>query len=323
MKQVLLTILKGEKEKYVSGEELSRQLGVSRTAVWKHIGRLRDEGYRIESLPRLGYRLVSVPDLLLPAEIAEGLVTSALGRKIYHYHKLDSTNRLARELCARGEPEGSLVVAEVQDTGRGRLGRSWSSPAGGIWMTLILRPKLASYQLPLITLTAAVAAVEATLKTTGLKPGIKWPNDLLLSGRKLVGILTEVSAETDRVNHCVLGVGVNANIPPERMPSELQGLATSLLAETGKPVDRAAWVRNFLESMETYYLNAASDQFHVVRMRWKEFSETLGREVTVRLGERSVHGMALDIDESGALQVRTPNGVETMMAGEVTLKPVN
>ena len=288
MKDTLLAVLKENAGTYVSGEELSRKLGVSRTAIWKHIGSLRDQGYGVQSSPRLGYKLVSVPDLLLPAEIREGLHTVLLGKQIHYRAEIDSTNRLAKQLAIDGEPEGSVILAEQQRTGRGRMGREWSSPAGGIWMSVILRPKLAPYQVQAFTLVAAVAAVEATIHTTGVTPGIKWPNDLLLGKKKVAGILTEVSAEMERVNYLVLGVGLNANISGTLFHGQLLGEATSLFAETGISVERTRWVQSFLETLEHYYFLASQDGFARVFDSWRRYSVTLGQWVTVRIADRAV-----------------------------------
>ncbi len=320
MRENLLALLKEQAGGYVSGEALSRQLGVTRTAVWKQVQLLREQGYGIEASPRLGYRLLVLPDLLLPAEIQAGLKTAVLGHKVYHYRETASTNRLARELAGRGEPEGTVVIAESQQSGRGRLARSWFSPPGGIWFSLLLRPRLLPHQAQLLTMAAAVAAVEATAATSGLVPGIKWPNDLLLAGRKLAGILTEVSAEMELLHYLVLGVGVNANIPAELFPAELQAAATSLLAQSGQTVDRAAWLRCFLQYFEEQYLAAQNHEFAGLLAQWRRYSLTLGREVTVCLPGRNVDGTAVDIDEHGALQVRTAAGVETFPAGELRLR---
>jgi BirA family transcriptional regulator, biotin operon repressor / biotin---[acetyl-CoA-carboxylase] ligase len=322
MRRKLLLMLKDSIGVYVSGEELSKKLKVSRTSVWKHIRGLREEGYEIESSPRLGYRLLSAPDLLLPVEIQEGLGTSVLGRKAYHFAELDSTNHKARQLAQGGEPEGTVVLAEVQTGGRGRLGRQWNSPAGGIWLSVILRPKLAPFEVQLLTLVTAVAVVEATWDVCGIRPGIKWPNDLMLQERKMAGILTEVSAEIERVNFLILGIGVNANITSDSFPGPLQKTATSLLEQGGHAVDRVAWVRRFLERMEKYYLQAIAGEFEQVLSRWRTYSVTLGREVSVQVSGRTVLGTALDIDNSGALIVKTGTGTEKFLAGEVTLRPM-
>lgn len=321
MKETILAILKERSSEYMSGEELSGRLQVSRTAVWKHIGGLREEGYEIESSPRLGYRLLSVPDLLLPLEIQDGLGTNIIGKTVYHCHEVDSTNRYMRELARAGEPEGSVVLAETQTAGRGRLGRLWKSPNGGIWMSLLLRPKLPPHQAQLLTLLAAVAAVEATAAVSSVKPGIKWPNDLLVSGKKLAGILTEVSAEIEQVNYIVIGLGVNVNIDRDEFGPELQGVATSLLAQSGQRINRVSWVQAFLRNMDREYVQIQSAGFAEVLTRWRRYSVTLGRDVDVSLAENTVTGMALDIDEQGALLVRTESGVQTFWAGDVSLRP--
>jgi BirA family biotin operon repressor/biotin-[acetyl-CoA-carboxylase] ligase len=320
MRESLLALLKEHAGRYVSGESLSRRLGVTRTAVWKQVQLLREQGYGIEASPRLGYRLLVLPDLLLPAEIQEGLETAALGHKVYHHYETASTNRLARELAGQGAPEGVVVIAESQRSGRGRLARNWFSPPGGIWFSLLLRPRLLPHQAQLLTLAAAVAAVEATAETSGLVAGIKWPNDLLLAGKKLAGILTEVSAEMELLHYLVLGVGVNANIPAAAFPAELQSTATSLLAQSGRMVDRAAWLRNFLQRFEKWYLEAQGQEFAGLLTEWRRYSLTLGSAVTVCLPGRNVDGTAVDIDEHGALQVRTSAGMETFPAGELRLR---
>lgn len=319
MKDTLLAVLKSNRGTYVSGEELSRMFGVTRTTVWKQVGQLRAEGYSVESSPRLGYRLVDTTDLILPAEVLDGLETARLGRRIVYLAETGSTNRLARELAAEGAPEGTLVLAEVQSGGRGRLGREWSSPAGGIWMSLILRPELLPHQLQLLTLTAAVAAGEACELIAGVSPGIKWPNDLLCGGKKLAGILTEGSVEADRLDYLVLGIGVNANITEDDFLPELRDQATSLLLESGRKVDRAAWVRSFLWRLEGYYLNAGEGLTAVLE-EWRLRSVTLGRKIVVSMAGRMVEGMALDINDAGALLVRTENGIEAVLAGDVALK---
>jgi BirA family biotin operon repressor/biotin-[acetyl-CoA-carboxylase] ligase len=323
MKETVLAILKESAGEYVSGEELSGRLRVSRTAVWKYIRSLREDGYEIESSPRVGYRLRSVPDLLLPMEITKGLATEIIGKKIVYRPEVDSTNRVLHELAVQGEPEGTVVLAERQTAGKGRLGRAWTSPDGGIWMSILLRPSLPPYKVQLITLLTAVAAVEATAALTGITPGIKWPNDLLVKGRKLAGILTEVSAEMERVNYLILGIGLNMNIPSAVFEGDLADIATSILAEGGKPVSRVDWVRRFLANLEADYLHAQKEGFSDMLERWRQHSVTLGQDVTVSLAGRTVGGTAVDIDEQGALLVRTQSGTEAFLAGDVSLKPGN
>ena len=209
----VLQVLRGAADP-ISGEYLAAQLGLSRAAVWKRVHRLKAQGYVIEGSPRRGYRLLAVPDKLLPEEVLQGLKTRRFTGPVHHFETLDSTNDLAKELAARGAPEGTVVVAETQTGGRGRLGREWNSPPGvGLYVSLVLRPMLPPMELPQITLTTAVAVVRAVRRVAGVAPGIKWPNDLLFNGKKLGGILTEMETESDRIRHVVVGLGLNVNNP--------------------------------------------------------------------------------------------------------------
>ena len=232
----VLQVLRGAADA-ISGEYLAAQLGLSRAAVWKRVHRLKARGYVIEGSPRRGYRLLAVPDKLLPEEVLQGLKTRLFTGPVHHFETLDSTNDLAKELAAQGAPEGTVVVAEAQTGGRGRLGREWNSPPGvGLYVSLVLRPMLPPMELPQITLTTAVAVVRAVRRVAAVAPGIKWPNDLLLNGKKLGGILTEMETESDRIRHVVVGLGLNVNNPG--FPPELAATATSLTLTAGGTFSR-------------------------------------------------------------------------------------
>lgn len=323
MKGKILRLLKNHKGAYVSGESISQQLQVSRTAIWKYIGSLRDDGYFIESVAGRGYRLQAVPDLLTPLEISDGLQTQKLGQQIQYFQEVNSTNRVAKELAQAGADEGLLVVAEKQDAGRGRLGRTWSSPVGGIWLSLILRPQLPPFKVQGLTLLTAVAAVEATKMLSDLNVGIKWPNDLLVNGKKLAGILTEVSAEMEQLHYVVVGLGLNANVSLSQLPTEIEATATSILAETKQPIKRAEWVQTFLQRFEAAYQQVARHGFTQILERWRTYSVTLGQSIVIHSAGENIAGRAVDINEQGALLVKTENGVETFWAGEVSLRKDN
>ena len=236
----------------ISGEYLATQLGLSRAAVWKRVHRLKAQGYVIEGSPRRGYRLLAVPDKLLPEEVLQGLKTGVFTGPVHYFETLDSTNDLAKALAVQGAPEGTVVVAEAQTSGRGRLGREWDSPPGvGLYVSLVLRPMLPPMELPQITLTTAVAVVRAVRRVAGLAPGIKWPNDLLLNGKKLGGILTEMETESDRIRHVVVGLGLNVNNPG--FPPELAATATSLALEAGRTFSRVNLLQAWLEEFEALY----------------------------------------------------------------------
>jgi BirA family biotin operon repressor/biotin-[acetyl-CoA-carboxylase] ligase len=233
----------------VSGQELSRELGVSRAAISKAVDVLRGLGYRIDSSPRRGHRLAGRPDILLPFEIGDGLATEALGREVHHLTVTESTQDVARQLAYAGAPHGTIVIAEEQAAGRGRLGRAYWCPRGGIWCTLILRGPLPAAHAPLAGLAAGVAIAGAIAEETGLEPLLKWPNDVLLRGRKVAGVLTEMAAEEQSVQHLLVGAGLNANIPAACFPAYIAATATSLESECGGPVSRRIFIFFYVTGM--------------------------------------------------------------------------
>jgi BirA family biotin operon repressor/biotin-[acetyl-CoA-carboxylase] ligase len=322
MKEKILERLRTEPGKYVSGEEISHDLGVSRTAIWKHVQSLRDDGYEIESSRRLGYRLAAVSDRMLPTEIQRVLHSRVFGQKIHHFRRVSSTNLVAREMAREGTAEGTLVVAEEQTHGRGRLGREWVSPAGtGIWMSLILRPSIPPTDAPRLTLAAAVAVADAVGEIVGISPEIKWPNDLLFGGKKFCGILTEMDAEMERVNFVILGIGINVNQLASDFPEPLRSLATSLRETCGRRVSRPDLVCRILERLEDRCRQTVSTDFEQILTAWRANSTTLGRPVTVTSVAGTIEGLAEDVDADGSLLVRLDNGVlQRVMAGEVTLR---
>ena len=304
---------------FVSGEFLAAQLGLSRAGVWKRLRRLKDLGYVIVGEPRRGYRLVTAPDKLLPEEILQGLGTDRFRGPIYHFDTETSTNDTARALGFRGAPEGTLVVAEAQSAGRGRLGRTWFSPPGvGIYASLLLRPPLPPTDLPQITLTAAVAVVRALNRETGVSAGIKWPNDLIVGEKKAGGILTEMETESDQIRYVVVGLGLNVNNPD--IPPELANTATSLLQETGSFFPRVPILRAWLEEFEDLYQQFLDREFPNILEEWKQHTVTLGRWVTVRQGLKEMRGLALEVAPDGALLLKTAAGeVLRVTSGEISL----
>jgi len=289
--------------------------GVSRTAIWKTIEQLREEGYKILAQPHEGYRLVGIPDRLTREELSWNLQTERVGKRIHAYETTDSTMDIAHRLAQSGEPEGCVVVAEGQRKGRGRLHRSWLSPKGkGIYASVLLRPAVPLSQVPLVTLMAAVAVARAIQSKTPLRPEIKWPNDVMLHGGKVAGILTELNAELNRVNYVILGIGINANASKSSLPAQ----ATSLAEEVGHRIDRVDLARTLLTELDRSYsqfLNHGSDS---ILEAWRGFALFLGRRIRVAAQDRTVDGQAMDIDSSGALLVRTDAGlVESVAAGEV------
>jgi len=305
-------ILKYLKEKeYVSGEVLAQKLGISRVAVWKQIQKLKDTGYKITSDQNLGYCLVSRSDLLLPQEIQRGLSTKYIGKEVYYFPELKSTNIIAKEKAlhrAEGINEGTLIIAERQSAGKGRLGREWFSPAGGIWFSIILYPQLSPSYISRITLMTAVAVVQAIKVCTQIESQIKWPNDVLISEKKVCGILTEMSAELDIINWVVVGIGINANIDIRDFPKDIQKNTTSLKETSGKEISRVKLIRIFLQEFEKYYEKLKKKGFPSILREWKFYSHTLGKKIRVDIGEKIITGEAIDINESGALVLKKEDG---------------
>lgn len=325
MKYIVLEALKEVKPGYLSGEQLSRRLEVSRTAVWKYINELKLEGYEIEASSRKGYRLLSEPDILDARLLSADLATSVVGSKILYFDEVDSTNIRAKEL-AGNTPDGTVILAGRQSAGRGRLGRKWESDdGGGIYMSVILKPEIPPEEVQLITLAASVAIVSAIKDAAGIDAGIKWPNDIILDGRKVCGILTEMSSEMERVNYVVLGIGINFSQELGDFPEELRNKAVSIseyMEEKGlKPCKKAELVRSILVRLDEVYRMLLEGRKNDIIATWKNMSVTIGRDVAVSGREVSYTGKALDITEDGRLVVLCENGIlKEIISGEVSVR---
>ena len=306
----------------VSGAELSRQLGMTRAGVWGHIEQLRALGYDIEASPHRGYRLLSSPDSLHADDLYSRLgLTRVSGRELPCFQEPPSTNAVAARL-ARGEArEGAVVFAESQSKGRGRMGRVWLSPAGkGLWFTVLLRPNIAPAGATQLTIAAATALARAITLQTGIVPDIKWPNDILIRGRKVAGILTEMSAELDHLKDLLLGIGMDVNLETEDFPAALRQTATSLAIETGAKVNRSELAVAILRELDRDYDLINKGHFEVLAEQWQERCSTLGREVSIRVGDRVIRGQAESLDDDGALLGRGAHGhLERIIGGDVTV----
>lgn len=312
MKSRVLEMLRAA-EGYISGEGISNKLGISRNAVWKHINKLRSEGYGIESVTNRGYRLNSSPDVISAEKIQQGLGTEFIGRKIVCMEETDSTNNAAK--AASDMPDGTLFISEIQTGGKGRLGRAWVSPKGtGIWMSLLLKPELLPEDVSQITLIVGMAVA----KSIGCGAKIKWPNDVVIGTKKVCGILTEMSAEIERVNYVVPGIGINVNM--ESFDGELREKATSMYIETGKKFERCAIIRAFVEKFEVLYKKFLTGGIATLAEDYRKLCVTIGKEVSVIYPGRIVNGKAVDINDRGELIVETENGIITVGSGEVSVR---
>lgn len=310
----IINILKKSEGKSVSGEELGNRLEISRTMVWKYIKSLAKEGYEIESSPKIGYTLRSVPDLLYPDTIHMGLRSTLIGQKIHYFDELTSTNIIAKEL-AHNADDGTIVIAELQKSGRGRLGREWTSPRGGIWMSIILKPNISLTHASRLTLVAGIA-ITKIMRKLSVDARIKWPNDILINDKKVCGILTEVNAEMEQVDYVVIGIGINANVEMDKFSDDVRGVATTLLSELGRPIDRISFVQDILFELEQEYIQFITQPFSSIIDEWTSLSDTIGRQVTVTTALKMFEGKAVGITENGALIIEDSDGNrEDVMAG--------
>lgn len=311
-----------ETDEQISGGLLSRELGVTRSAIWKKIAELRRHGYRIDATPSKGYRLLFSPDLLDETALKARLPDSCLiGRRLVCSATTVSTNSDAFRLAENGAEEGTVVISDCQSGGKGRLGRRWESPAGvNLYCSIILRPDLLPNEASRLTFLSAVAVADAIEGITGLAPTIKWPNDLLLNEKKVAGLLNEMSAETDRVGFVILGIGVNINMTEEQFPSDLRSPATSLRIATGGAVERAAFAVRLFTELAAAYQRFQLEGFDPVREAWSRRCNAFGRDVSVDLGNSTLRGPFAGIDRDGAMLVQRPDGAtERIVSGDVTI----
>lgn len=325
MKKEILGTLKNNLDTYVSGEELSHSIGVTRAAIWKHIKQLKEEGYEIEAISRKGYRLIKEPDVLDSKALEIELRDNSLIKKIEHYDTLDSTNSKAKLLASQGASEGTVVICEEQMGGRGRLGRKWISPKGtGIWLSIILRPQIGPQEATIMTQITAAAVALAIKNLTGIHAGIKWPNDIIIGGKKACGILTEMSGELNSVNYIVVGIGVNVNMDNKDFSDEVRTVATSIKEFYGKPLSRKALVIKILNEFENLYLDFinTNDVKKSISI-CKDLSVTLGKEVRIVQRGKTMVARALDITEDGELLVKDNNGnIQKVVSGEVSVRGI-
>ncbi|SMH71022.1 biotin--[acetyl-CoA-carboxylase] ligase [Candidatus Nitrosotalea okcheonensis] len=320
----IITLLKSHHSEFVSGEKLGRMLSLSRTAIWKNIKKLQSLGYKIESKPKIGYRLHANTGLFLPWEITDGLQTDIIGKKIYYFDKIDSTQNFALDLTQRPHENGSVVIAQRQTQGRGRLDRRWISPKGGIWMSILLRPNFEpSYAslFPMLTSLALAVSIEEILK---IKTELKWPNDLTLKGKKVAGILIDASIESNKIDYIIIGVGINFKIKPDIVTKSIKnnkrnyGITTLIKKnQKGNPVEL---IQQFLFELEQNYNKVVSDSTGQIRKEWVKRSSTIGKNITTTTTTGILKGKALGIDKTGALLLSNRGKIQRLLAGDIIYK---
>ena len=321
MKSEILTALKSSKG-YISGQELCENLGVSRTAIWKGIQKLKQEGYQIEAVPNKGYRLMESPDVLNAQELAGFQKTTWAGKEIVYFEVTDSTNIQAKRLAEEGAAHGTLVVAGRQEAGRGRRGRSWESPEkDGIFMTILLRPEFQPKEASMLTIIAAMAVTKAVREMTGICAEIKWPNDIIVNGKKICGILTEMSTEIDAINYVVVGIGIN--VSNQKFESEAAEIATSLAIESGKVIHRTKLIEAVWEQFEIYYDKfCRTGDLSEIREEYNAYLVNMDRKVRVLDPKEPFTGISKGITEKGELIVILGDEARLVSSGEVSVRGI-
>ncbi len=309
LRKELLDAFTNAGESYISGQYLADLIGCSRTAVWKHMEELRKEGFELEAVRKKGYRIIKTPEKITDDEIRLGLTTTFIGKNIHYEESVESTQKIALRLAAEDAYEGTVVIAEEQRSGKGRMNRKWHSPKyTGIWMSLILRPNIPLTKAPQLTLLTAVAIVHAIQEVSGLQPEIKWPNDILINGKKVTGILTELQAEADRIHSIIIGMGINVNQKKEDFPEELQEKAGSLLIETGQSISRAGLIRSIFKHFEKLYLLYLEQGFFPIKILWEGYAVSIGKILKARTLTNVIEGRALGITDEGVLRLEDMSG---------------
>jgi BirA family biotin operon repressor/biotin-[acetyl-CoA-carboxylase] ligase len=323
-KETIISLLK-ESSGYVSGAKMALQLGVTRAAVWKTMVLLKKDGYVIESSPAKGYLLVESPDLCI-ADLKKNIAaTKKIGHELFFYDSVPSTNMVAMELASQGCPDGTVVISDAQTAGKGRLGRSWSSPPGkNLYMSIVLRPGISPRDATALTLLAAVACASVLRRFASIPVSIKWPNDLIVGHRKMGGILTEIKADLDRINYAIVGIGININLTAEEMPQEIKAIATSIFIETGGHFSRSELAGALILNFDKWYRLLLTKGKKVITNEWLTMSSTIGKRIRVTAMNQTFEGVAEGIDDEGLLIVKLHEGTyRKVSAGDITMVRTN
>ena len=317
MKDKVLEVLYEKKGEYTYIDELASQLEITEAEALEHIKSLKNEGYTIETSSNNKFKLKEDLTLLLPHKLKDKLNTSYIGKEIHYFREVDSTNEVAKKLARNGAPEGTVIIAESQSRGKGRRGKKWVSPLGGAWLSIILRPYTLPINAPQLTFIAGIAAAQTINEEYGLNAGIKWPNDVLIGNKKVCGVLTEISTEIDTIDYIVTGIGIDANIDVNLLPSELKDTTTSLKSELNQDISRMILVQKFLGNFEAMYDTFNEGNFHKILRKWRQLSKTIGKQVEIRKGTEFVRGEAVGVNSKGALILELEDGtLRKIISGE-------
>ena len=317
----IVTLLKSHRSEFVSGENLSKSLKISRVAIWKNIKKLRSLGYEIESKPKTGYKLHKDTPLLLPWEILDGLQTDIIGRKIYYFDTIDSTQNYALQLSQKPYENGSVVIASRQTKGRGRLNRKWISPAGGIWLSVLLRPSFEISKISVFPMATSLALAISIENMLGLKPELKWPNDLTLNGKKVAGILIDSSIESNKINYLVIGVGINFRVQPKKISKLIKkgkgNYKITTLVKVNNDARPVELVQRFMFELENIYNKVIANSTQEIRNEWVKRSSTIGKNISATTVTGLLKGKVVGIDETGALLLSNKRKIQRLLAGDI------
>ncbi|WP_112181165.1 biotin--[acetyl-CoA-carboxylase] ligase [Paraliobacillus zengyii] len=304
---------------FISGQAISERLDISRTAVWKQMKRLEEEGYQIEAVPNKGYRIVAFPLKMSKNTLQWGLKTKWLGKSMVYQEKMPSTQTKANKLAQDGYAHGTVVIADRQESGRGRMNRSWFSNNDlGAWLSIILRPDVPPLQAPQFTLVAATVLAELIEEEVGVTPTIKWPNDILIHGKKVAGILTEMQAEQDNINHIVIGIGLNVNQTADSFEEEISQFATSLKIEVEKTLKKQELIQALLQRFEEAYDRYLLMGFSETKSKWESFGYKINKEIVYKAGNVEKQGIIRGISADGALRIENEqNQIEVLYSAEI------
>lgn len=310
IRKKLIEAFTNNENEYLSGQKLADIAGCSRTAIWKQIEELRKEGFQFQAVRRKGYKIVSIPTAMTADKITLGLKTEIFGRNLYYYDSVESTQKIASKLANEAAEEGTVVISEEQTAGRGRMDRKWHSPKHtGIWMSILLRPKIPISKAPQLTLITAVGVVQAIEEATELLPQIKWPNDIMVNGKKITGILTELQAEADSIHSVIIGIGMNVNTLEADFPEEIRRTASSLSIEAGRTIGREELIRTILEKLEKLYFLYLTKGFLPIKLMWESYAISIGKQIIARTITGEISGKAIGITEDGVLLIEDSAGV--------------
>jgi BirA family biotin operon repressor/biotin-[acetyl-CoA-carboxylase] ligase len=320
----VLSFFQTHDSEYLSGEDLSDVLKISRVAVWKHIKKIQSLGYKIESKQKLGYRLISETEKLLPWEITKDLKTKTVGKRVYYFEEIDSTQNFAEQIALDEKENGTIVVAEKQTAGKGRLDRKWTSPKGGIWFSLIIHPKFDVSTSTLVPIAGAVALAKAIKNTLNIDVSVKWPNDITLNGKKVAGMLVDASFQANNIDYLILGIGINFNIDAKKIEKKLSKSANFYGVNSLRKKDDSTppkiLLREFLVQFEKILIQLNKGEKAKIVKEWTKKADKIGKKISINTSDGKISGVAQGIDKDGALKLKTSKGIKKIFVGDVVLE---